>query len=314
MDAALVIDKPAGMTSHDVVDRMRRILRERSVGHLGTLDPMATGVLPLLVGRYTRLAQFFDKADKTYEGEILLGSSTDTFDATGERSSEPKPVNVSLKQVAEAAKRFLGKIDQMPPPFSAKKVAGVPAYKLARKGEPPELKAVPVEVKTFEVTSVEGDLVRFKAQVSAGTYMRTLAHELGETLGTGAHLSKLRRTAAGQFGIESAVQLAEMDSRQEEWADMQRPITDIMSNTTGRPLFLHPRTLLTHFPSISGNDEMLQKIGHGMAVNLPDVSASKYVKVFRGQAELAAVCSRVAGTLFQPKVVLMPSQAAVASK
>src|SRR4051794_28227576 len=174
MDAALVIDKPQGMTSHDVVNRVRRILRERSVGHLGTLDPMATGVLPLLVGRYTRLAQFFEKADKTYQGEVRLGFSTDTYDATGEATGGPKPVNVSLEQVAEAAKGFLGKIDQMPPPFSAKKIGGVPAYKLARKGESPELKAVPVEVQGFDVLSLAGDIVRFKAQVSAGTYIRTL--------------------------------------------------------------------------------------------------------------------------------------------
>src|SRR4051812_33357497 len=157
MDAALVIDKPQGMTSHDVVNRVRRILKERSVGHLGTLDPMATGVLPLLLGRYTRLAQFFESADKAYEGEIRLGFSTDTYDAAGERTGEPKPVNVSLEQVAEAAKRFLGKINQMPPAFSAKKIAGIPAYKLARKGGSPELKAVPVEIKTFEMLSVDGD-------------------------------------------------------------------------------------------------------------------------------------------------------------
>jgi tRNA pseudouridine55 synthase len=314
MDAALVVDKPEGMTSHDVVDRVRRIVKERSVGHLGTLDPMATGVLPLLIGRYTRLAQFFDKADKTYEGEIRLGFSTDSYDATGEPTCEPRAVNVSLERVAEAIKLFLGKIDQMPPPFSAKKIAGVPAYKLARKGKSPELKAVPVEVKSFEVLSVAGEVVRFKAEVSAGTYMRTLAHELGEALGTGAHLLRLRRTAAGQFGIESAVPLAEMDSRRGGWVDVQCPITDIMSNTTGGPLFLHPRMLLPQFPSLSANDDMLQKISHGMALNLPDISASKYVKVFRGQADLVAICSRVAGTLFQPKVVLMPSQAAMVAK
>ncbi len=202
----------------------------------------------------------------------------------------------------------------MPPPFSAKKIAGVPAYKLARQGESPELKAVPVEVKNFEVTSVEGELVSFKAHVSAGTYMRTLAYELGETLGTGAHLSKLRRTAAGQFGIKEAVSLADLDGMRTELVNMQRPITDIMSNATGRPLFLHSRTLLAHFPSVSANDEMLQKISHGMALNLPDVSLNKYVKVFRGQAELVAICSRVAGTLFQPKVVLMPSPAAVSKQ
>ena len=159
------------------------------------------------------------KPIRAYEGEIRLGFSTDTYDATGERTGEPRPVNVSLEQAAEAAKGFLGKTDQIPPPFSAKKIAGVPAYKLARKGESPELKAVPVEIRTFEVTSVDGDLVRFTAQVSAGTYMRTLAHELGEALGTGAHLAALRRTAAGQFAVESAVPLAELDSRRREWAD-----------------------------------------------------------------------------------------------
>ena len=215
MDAALVIDKPGGMTSHDVVDRVRRILKERSVGHLGTLDPMATGVLPLLVGRYTRLAQFFEKADKTYEGEIWLGFSTDTYDATGEPSGEPRTVKVSAEEVTQAARRFVGKIEQMPPPYSAKKIAGVPAYKLARKGQAPELKPVAVEVKRFEV-EFSGDLVRFTAQVSAGTYMRTLAHELGQALGCGAHLSALKRTAAGQFDIGSAVKLADLDGMRAE--------------------------------------------------------------------------------------------------
>lgn len=311
MDAALVIDKPEGMTSHDVVNRVRRILKERSVGHLGTLDPMATGVLPLLVGRYTRLAQFFEQADKSYEGEIRLGFSTDTYDATGEPSSEPSLMNVSAEQVRGAANRFVGKIEQTPPPYSAKKVAGIPAYKLARKGQAPELKTVEVEVKSFDVTEIASDRVRFRAQVSAGTYVRTLAHEVGRMLGCGAHLASLRRTAAGQFGIDSAIQLADLDRMRAELADIQRPITDIMSNTTNRPLFLHPRELLPQFPAISANEEMLSKIGHGMALNLPDYSSSPYVKVFRGQAALVAVCGRVAGTLFQPKVVLMPSPATV---
>jgi len=311
MDAALVIDKPEGMTSHDVVNRVRRILKERSVGHLGTLDPMATGVLPLLVGRYTRLAQFFERADKSYEGEIRLGFSTDTYDATGEPASSPADIQVTLEQVRDSAKQFVGKIEQQPPPYSAKKVAGVPAYKLARKGEAPELKTVAVEVKSFEVVDLAGDRLRFRAKVSAGTYVRTLAHELGQGLGCGGHLSSLRRTAAGQFGIEAAVKLGEVDGMRDQLADMQCPITDIMSSVTDRPLLLHPRQLLPQFPAISANEEMLQKIGHGMALNLPDYSSSQYVKVFRGQAELVAVCARVAGTLFQPKVVLMPSPAAV---
>src|SRR3954454_6494796 len=178
MDAALVIDKPKGMTSHDVVDRVRRILKERSIGHLGTLDPMATGVLPLLVGRYTRLAQFFDRSDKSYEGEFRLGFSTDTYDATGEPANPRTEVQVTIEELREAAARFVGSIEQAPPPFSAKKVAGVPAYKLARKGQVPELKKVAVEIRHFEIHRIEGDRVRFTAQVSAGTYIRTLVHEV----------------------------------------------------------------------------------------------------------------------------------------
>jgi tRNA pseudouridine55 synthase len=220
-------------------------------------------------------------------------------------------VKVSEEEVDQAARRFVGKFEQMPPPYSAKKVAGVPAYKLARKGQAPELKPVAVEVKRFAVEEFSGDLVRFTAQVSAGTYMRTLAHEMGQTLGCGAHLSSLRRIAAGQFDIGSAVKVSDLDGMRAELIDIQRPITDIMSTTTEKPVFLHPRELLPQFPAISANDEMLQRIGHGMALNLPDYSASQYVKVFRGQADLVAVCARVAGTLFHPKVVLMPSPAAV---
>jgi len=314
MDAALVIDKPQGMTSHDVVNRVRRILRERSVGHLGTLDPMATGVLPLLVGRYTRLAQFFDKSDKSYEGEFRLGFSTDTYDATGEPASSPMEVQVTIEELREAAAKFVGSISQTPPPFSAKKIAGVPAYKLARKGQPPELKKVTVEIKSFEILGVESDRVRFSTQVSAGTYIRTLAHELGNTLGVGAHLFSLRRTAAGQFRLEQAVSLEDLQAQAGGWSDTQRPITDIMLSTTKVAPFLHPRELLPHLPAVSANDEAVQKIGHGMALNLPDYSGAKLVRLFRGQTELIAICARVAGTLFQPKVVLMTSQAVASTQ
>src|SRR4051812_36035344 len=310
MDAALVIDKPQGMTSHDVVNRVRRILRERSVGHLGTLDPMATGVLPLLVGRYTRLAQFFEKADKSYEGEFRLGFSTDTYDAMGEPTSTPAEPRVTLEELREAANKFVGSIEQTPPPFSAKKVAGVPAYKLARKGHALELKKVSVEIRSFEILGVEGDRVHFSAQVSAGTYIRTVAHELGQTLGVGAHLTSLRRTAAGQFRLEQAVGLDELQKQAGGWLDTQRPITDIMLSTREASPFLHPRKLLPHFPALSANEEAVQKIGHGMALNLPDYSDAKLVRVFRGQCDLIAICARVAGTLFQPKVVLLTSPAA----
>src|SRR3954469_10052103 len=146
MDAVLVIDKPAGITSHDVVARVRRLLGERSVGHLGTLDPSATGVLPLLTGRFTRLAQFYTAAEKTYEGVIRLGFATDTWDAEGELLGPPQPVKVSLEELQKASQELIGDIEQQPPKFSAKKIAGVPAYKLARKDREVQLKKVRVHV------------------------------------------------------------------------------------------------------------------------------------------------------------------------
>src|SRR5690349_7681578 len=151
MNGILVIDKPAGLTSHDVVQRVRRVTQERSVGHLGTLDPMATGVLPLLLGKFTRLAQFFGDAEKEYEGTIRFGWATDTYDAEGEPVDSEKPATFSDAELNAAVASLTGRIQQMPPPFSAKKIAGVPAYKLARKGEAPELKAVEVEVAEFKL-------------------------------------------------------------------------------------------------------------------------------------------------------------------
>src|SRR4051812_11873026 len=159
MNGVLVIDKPAGLTSHDVVYRVRKIVGERSVGHLGTLDPMATGVLPLVLGNMTRLAQFYLKSDKRYEGTIRLGLATDTYDAEGEPVGPPQPVNVTVDRLREMAKRFTGKIQQTPPPFSAKKIAGVPAYKLARKNKEVDLAGVEVEVREFEIVSQTGKVV-----------------------------------------------------------------------------------------------------------------------------------------------------------
>src|SRR5262245_12005196 len=168
MDGVLVIDKPAGLTSHDVVARVRKILKQRSVGHLGTLDPLATGVLPVVIGRMTRLTQFYTAAEKQYEGEICFGVETDTYDAAGEAVGPRRPVQLSLDQLRAAARNFIGVIEQMPPPFSAKKVAGVPAYKLARKKKPVQLQAVKVEVKEFDILSVTEDRAQFRAHVASG--------------------------------------------------------------------------------------------------------------------------------------------------
>src|SRR5580658_8741619 len=211
MNGVLILDKSAGWTSHDVVNRVRRILGQRSVGHLGTLDPLATGVLPLVIGNLTRLAQFYTTSEKSYEGVIRFGFATDTYDAEGEPAARAQPVSLNLDQVLTLAAGFRGVIEQTPPPFSAKKIHGVPAYKLARKKKEVVLKPVQVEIKEFIILSVEGERARFRARVSSGTYMRSVAHEMGQRLGPGAHLESLRRTAVAEFNITQAHTLEEIE-------------------------------------------------------------------------------------------------------
>ncbi|MBZ5598167.1 MAG: tRNA pseudouridine(55) synthase TruB [Acidobacteriia bacterium] len=290
MNAVLVIDKPAGLTSHDVVNRVRRMLQQRAVGHLGTLDPLATGVLPLVLGNLTRLAQFYTASEKTYEGVIRFGFATDTYDAEGQASGPTQAVQVSLEQVRDVAARFRGVIEQMPPPFSAKKIHGVPAYKLARKHKDVPLKAVQVEIKEFEILTAEGDRASFRARVASGTYMRSVAHDMGQQMGCGAHLESLRRTALGEFDLADAHTLEEVEAAAKE------DRTD--------DLFIHPRKLLPQFPSVTANEETAARIRSGRAVNLPELSRARQVKVFCGQRELIAIANRVAGTLFHPRIVL----------
>src|SRR5271165_5026527 len=205
MNGVLIIDKPAGFTSHDVVARVRRILGQKAVGHLGTLDPLATGVLPLVLGNMTRLAQFYLGAEKTYEGVIRFGFATDTYDAEGEAVGEKQDSPLSLDQVRDLAGKFLGKIQQTPPPFSAKKINGVPAYKLARKKKEVSLAPVEVEVKRLEISQLEDSRAHFVAQVASGTYLRSIAHEMGQLAGYGAHLESLRRTSVAERSEERRV-------------------------------------------------------------------------------------------------------------
>ena len=291
MNGVLVVDKPAGMTSHDVVSRVRRLLDERSVGHLGTLDPMATGVLPLVLGRLTRLAQFYNDAEKIYEGQIRFGYATDTYDAEGEPVGDRKTVQVTLEDVREVAARFRGQIEQMPPPFSAKKIHGVPAYKLARKKQEVKLAPVQVEIKEFEILALDGELANFRARVSSGTYMRSVAHEMGQQLGVGAHLASLRRTGVGEFTVADCCTLERLQAAAQQ--------------DEAEELMIHPRRILPAFPCVTADDANANRIRHGQAVNLPELSRARLVKVFAGQAELIAIASRVAGTLFHPKVVLV---------
>jgi len=313
MDGVLVLDKPSGITSHDAVNRLRRITGERSIGHLGTLDPMATGVLPMLLGRMTRLAQYYLHCEKEYEGEIRLGFATDTYDATGESTGTANQVNCSEVQIREVAGQFVGVIEQTPPSYSAKKIAGVPAYKLARKKQTVELKPVKVEIKKFEITGVQGDRVMFRAQVASGTYLRSLAHDLGQQLGVGGHLARLRRTAVGEFKIEDACRLEDLERKGQGSAPSLTSESITSDNeyyvkSTIDQYLRHPRTLLPGFPSVTAPPEALPRLLNGNSVNLPEFSSAKLVKVFRNQTELIAIVQRVAGTLFQPKVVLGSAQ------
>ena len=299
MNGVLVIDKPQGLTSHDVVIRVRRLAGERSVGHLGTLDPMATGVLPLVLGSFTRLAQFYLKSEKSYEGEIRFGFATDTYDAEGEPVGEASAAaeRLSLEEIREAARHFTGTIQQMPPPFSAKKIAGVPAYKLARKKKEVALEAVAVEVHELEIVAFESGRARFRSRVSSGTYLRSIAHDMGQRLGTGAHLSALRRTSVAEFDAGGAFTLDALAAAGEE----------------GRvgELMVHPRRVLPQMPCVTAPEEAVYKMRNGQAVNLPEMSRAPLVKVFASQSELVAIASRIAGTLFQPKVVFAPQTAMV---
>jgi tRNA pseudouridine55 synthase len=289
MNGVLIIDKPPGPTSHDVVNRVRRILGQRSVGHLGTLDPSATGVLPIVLGNLTRLAQFYLHSDKTYEGVIRFGFATDTYDADGEPTTPRQEVRLKGDEIRALAAQFVGITEQMPPPFSAKKIAGVPAYKLARKNKEVALKPVQVEIKEFEILETTADRVTFHARVASGTYMRSVAHEMGQKLGCGAHLASLRRTAVAEFAIADAHSLEALASA------MQQGIVE--------SLFVHPRKLVPLLPSVTATEENAALIRSGRAVNLPEMSRAPQVKVFYGQRDLIAIATRIAGTLFHPRIV-----------
>jgi tRNA pseudouridine55 synthase len=330
MNGVLIIDKPAGLTSHDVVNRVRRILQQRSIGHLGTLDPMATGVLPLVTGSLTRLAQFYTTSEKCYEGTIRFGFSTDTYDAQGEPTSAAQEITLQPEVIESIAARFRGLIEQTPPAFSAKKIQGVPAYKLARKQKEVILKPVQVEIKEFEILNVDTDRVRFRARVTSGTYMRSVAHDMGQALACGAHLESLRRTAVAEFTLEDAHVIEEVaeaagksssreaaqdySPRRKPWVDDatdeapegRKKHCDTISAASLEALqefFVHPRKLLPGFPSVTADEPTAARIRSGRTVNLPELSRARQVKVFAGQRELLAIATRIAGTLFHPKLV-----------
>jgi tRNA pseudouridine55 synthase len=311
MDGILIIDKPAGLTSHDVVARARRVLRERRIGHTGTLDPFATGVLVLLVGRATRLAQFLAGAEKEYEATIRVGYATDTGDLTGARRDEGARdaracATLKAEEIEAALVTLRGEIEQTPPMYSAKKVQGKKLYELARRGEEIERKAVPVEVSVFEALKAsDGALLRknedgtcdLSARVvcSAGTYVRVLAESVGEHLGVGAHLSSLRRTRAGEFLIKDAVTL----ERLYDLAEAHQEDTKILSLDAALP-----RLPCAHLTSVEA-----RRARHGAAVDAanppPEWADGTHVRLQDEEGGLLAVAVYDATRgLLRPRVML----------
>ena len=250
LDGVLVVDKPAGPTSHDVVDHVRRSLRLKRAGHTGTLDPFATGVLPVCVGKATRLARFLAAGEKTYRATARLGFATTTDDGTGAPLSAPREVSVDRAQVEAAARTLVGEQMQVPPAYSAKRSGGERLYDLARRGVAVERLPVRVVVYALEVRGVDGAEVEMEVRCAAGTYVRALARDLGERLGTGAHLVALRRTRSGTFGEEAAV----------GWDDV--PIR-------GREALLPMAALLPELPAVTVTDEGERALRFGRDLAAP---------------------------------------------
>ena len=298
MDGLLVIDKPVGPTSHDVVARMRRVLRERRIGHTGTLDPLASGVLPLVVGRATRLARFLSASEKTYDAEIRLGFATDTADADGAPLTAPYAgAWPSRDAVDRALDAFRGRFLQQPPAFSAKKLGGRRSYELARERTRDGVDSVPgpslprpqpVAVTRLDVTAVAADRVSLTLTCSAGFYVRALAHELGVRLGTGAHLAALRRTRAGDLTLDQAI-----------------PLDAAERDAGSAAAHLVPMSLmLAELPALTLDADAVRRAAQGRDVEsrLPNPDA-RAVRLIDETGDLVAI-AEPAGRLLHPSVVL----------
>ncbi|HET7150744.1 MAG TPA: tRNA pseudouridine(55) synthase TruB [Candidatus Acidoferrum sp.] len=312
-DGALVINKPRGKTSHDVVDAVRHLAGFRQIGHLGTLDPLGTGVLVLLLGRATRLAQFYSGRRKRYAASFRFGFATDTYDSDGEARGPDTAPTLDAEVLRQLAAERIGRFEQMPPAFSAKKVAGRPAYELARKKQEVELKPVEVEIYEYKLVGIDGSIAHFVIECSSGTYIRSLAHEMGQKLGCGAHLSEITRTAVGEFSLEQAIPL-------EELAEASR---------TGRfaSCLIKLENLLPNFPRINVLPVIERRVRHGSKFNIsvaqlkpgrvePPPGATTELdggqakpprlRVFNQQDKLIAIAEAVVPRTYQPIVVFEP--------
>jgi tRNA pseudouridine55 synthase len=293
MNGLIIVDKPQGWTSHDVVGKMRRIAGTKKIGHLGTLDPMATGVLPLLIDRATRLAQFFTRNEKTYEGIIRFGFSTNTYDADGQPAGPDSNPNIERDALLAVLNRFRGTFLQTPPPVSAKKVDGRKAYELARKNIPVELKAVEVTVHALDLLDLTGRDALVRVHCTAGTYLRSIAHDAGQALGCGAHLATLRRTQSGAFDVSAArtVEQLQLLSDESRLAEALIPAA----------------SLLPEFPLEIVDSITETQIRNGRDFRVSPFRGrgdSKYVKAVTRAGDLVAIGEIVLPNLYHPVLVL----------
>lgn len=311
LDGILVIDKPRGKTSHDVVETVRRLIGFRQIGHFGTLDPLATGVLVLALGRATRLARFYSGRRKRYTCAIRFGFATDTYDADGEPLSQDSAPALDAEKLQALSARFVGKIQQTPPAFSAKKIHGRPAHELARKHKPVNLEPVEVEVFEFRLTGIEGSVAHFVVECGAGTYIRSLAHDMGQLYGCGAHLAEIARTAVGEFTSDHAVSIEDLAADAKSGKIASRVI--------------RLESLLPDLPRATVLPIVEKRVRHGAKFNLPlaqiqpgqtnaaqgapeqldsgDWKPSR-LRVFNQQGQLIAIAEPVVPRTYQPLVVL----------
>ena len=312
-DGALVINKPKGKTSHDVVDAVRHLAGFRQIGHLGTLDPLATGVLVLLLGRATRLVQFYVGRRKRYTAGFRFGFATDAYDSDGEALGPDTAPVLDASLLEKFAAERVGRFEQMPPAFSAKKVAGRPAYELARKKQAVKLKPVEVGIYEYKLQETEGSVARFVIECSSGTYIRSLAHEMGQKLGCGAHLAEITRTAVGEFSLEQALSLEEL----------------VEARKAGRfeDCLIKLENLLPNFPRVNVLPVVEKRVRHGSKFNIsiaqiqpgrvePPPGATTELdggepkaprlRVFGQQDKLIAIAEAVVPRTYQPIVVFEP--------
>lgn len=302
ISGVLLIDKPEGFTSHDIVARARRALRTRSIGHFGTLDPFATGVLPLSAGKATRFAQFYLKSRKSYEGVIRFGFATDTYDVTGTRQAGPPAEPPAESEVERALRNFTGRIEQTPPPFSAKRIGGVRAYKLARQRIEVVLQPVAVEIYAFELLRYDpAGEAHISVECGGGAYVRSLAHDLGQRLGCPAHLAALRRTAVAEFGQNRAVTLARLE--------------ELAAAGQSASVLIPVESLLPECPELVVRGREESSIRHGHSFELAPAlrperglrgpaAAAPLLKIMDSNHRLIAVARHVSASVYHPDLVM----------